>query len=275
MLAIADELAISGGAIKRAHELRIIYFKQHREELDPQATVRQTLCPQGDHVAVGESRIHVNAWAQRFRFGPEQLNQQVAACSGGEQARLAIASFMCQPADVLLLDEPTNDLDIPTLEMLEAGLIEFSGAVVVISHDRYFVDMVSTCLLALDGQGGAFALADQQQWEMVRQQLAHNNTANDTVIEATGNETGQDEGVKESVSAKPAASQLSYDEQRELRRLPERIDKAEQALAAAEQAVADVATDPVALEPALEKLQQAQAAVEKLFERWEELESSS
>ena len=161
-------------------------FRQHRDELDPELTVRDTLAPQGDQVFFPGGSMHVNAWAQRFRFGPEQLPQQVKHLSGGEKARLTIAHLMCQPADVLLLDEPTNDLDIPTLEMLEAGLVDFGGAVVVISHDRYFVDMVSTCLLALDGQGGAFALADQLQWEACRQQLADPEPEITEEVEAEG-----------------------------------------------------------------------------------------
>ena len=123
MMAMVEELSLAEGTIKPAHELRIVYFRQHRDELDPEVTVRDTLAPQGDQAFFPGGSMHVNAWAQRFRFEPEQLPQQVEYLSGGEKARLTIAHLMCQPADVLLLDEPTNDLDIPTLEMLEAGLV--------------------------------------------------------------------------------------------------------------------------------------------------------
>ena len=99
--------------------------------------------------------MHVAAWAKRFLFRSEQLDTPVARLSGGEQARILIARLMLQPADLLILDEPTNDLDIPTLEVLEESLLEFPGALVLVTHDRYLLDSVSTSILALDGQGGA------------------------------------------------------------------------------------------------------------------------
>ena len=109
--------------------------------------------------------LHVAAWARRFLFAAEQLDMPVARLSGGERARVAIAQLMLRPADVLMLDEPTNDLDIPTLEVLEESLLEFPGAVVLVTHDRFLFDRVSTVVLALDGTGGAEVFADYQQWE--------------------------------------------------------------------------------------------------------------
>src|SRR6202011_4330487 len=112
-----------------------------------------------------ERVIHVAAWAARFLFSSEQLDQPVRRLSGGERARVLIANLMLEPADVLLLDEPTNDLDIPTLEILEESLLEFPGALVLVTHDRYLLDRVSTIVLGLDGQGGAERCADYSQWE--------------------------------------------------------------------------------------------------------------
>ena len=109
--------------------------------------------------------IHVASWASRFLFSNEQLNQPVGRLSGGERARVLIAKLMLDPADLLLLDEPTNDLDIPTLEILEESLLEFRGALVLVTHDRYLLDRVSTTVLGLDGQGRAEAFADYSQWE--------------------------------------------------------------------------------------------------------------
>ena len=109
--------------------------------------------------------IHVAGWAARFQFRAEQLDLAVGRLSGGEQARVLIARLMLQPADVLLLDEPTNDLDIPTLETLEESLLEFSGAVVLVTHDRYMLDRVSTVIVGLDGKGRRAAFADCEQWE--------------------------------------------------------------------------------------------------------------
>ena len=130
--------------------LRIVYFDQNRV-LDPGLTLRRALAPDSDSVIYQDRVIHVAVWAARFLFTAEQLNQPVGRLSGGERARVLIAQLMLQPADVLLLDEPTNDLDIPTLEILEESLLEFRGALVLVTHDRYMLDRVSTVVLGLDG----------------------------------------------------------------------------------------------------------------------------
>src|SRR6202008_4479994 len=122
---------------------RIVYFDQNRV-LDPEITRRRALAPDSDSVVYQDRVIHVAAWAARFLFSAEQLNQPVERLSGGERARGLIAQLMLQSADVLLLDEPTNDLDIPTLEILEESLLEFRGALVLVTHDRYMLDRVST-----------------------------------------------------------------------------------------------------------------------------------
>src|SRR5467141_958419 len=152
------------GKIRRAEGLRIVYFDQNRE-LDPDITLRQALAPDSDAVIYQDRVIHVGAWAERFLFSAENLNQPVGRLSGGERARVLIAQLMLQPADVLLLDEPTNDLDIPTLEILEESLLEYSGALVLVTHDRFMLDRVSTVVLGLDGRGSAERFADYSQWE--------------------------------------------------------------------------------------------------------------
>jgi len=140
------------GKIQRASVLRIVYFDQTRQ-LDESGTLRRALAPDSDSVIYQDRVIHVAAWAARFLFTSEQLNQPVSRLSGGERARVLIAQLMLQPADLLLLDEPTNDLDIPTLEILEESLLEYRGALVLVTHDRYLLDRVSTVVLGLDGQG--------------------------------------------------------------------------------------------------------------------------
>src|SRR5262249_9346409 len=144
--------------------LRIVYFDQNRP-LDLEVTLRRALAPESDSVIYQDRVIHVASWAARFLFTGEQLNQPVGRLSGGERARVLIAQLMLQPADVLLLDEPTNDLDIPTLEILEETLLEFRGALVLVTHDRYLLDRVSTVVLGLDGLGAAERFADYSQWE--------------------------------------------------------------------------------------------------------------
>ena len=151
---VRGEFEPQEGKIERADKLRIVYFDQIRK-LDPEITLRRALAPDSDSVSYRDRVIHVASWADRFLFTSEQLNQPVGRLSGGERARVLIASLMLDPADVLLLDEPTNDLDIPTLEILEESLLEFPGALVLVTHDRYLLDRVSTVVLGLDGRGGA------------------------------------------------------------------------------------------------------------------------
>jgi len=153
------------GKIRRADQLRIVYFDQNRE-LNPNVTLKRALAPDADSVVYQDQVIHVAAWADRFLFSSESLNQPVGRLSGGERARILIAQLMLQPADVLLLDEPTNDLDIPTLEILEENLLEFRGALVLVTHDRYLLDRVSSMVLGLDGFGHAERFADYSQWEI-------------------------------------------------------------------------------------------------------------
>src|SRR5439155_16588629 len=143
-----------------APDLRVVTFDQHRARLDPDVSLRRTLAPSGDSVVWQGRSLHVAGWAKRFLFRPEQLETPVGRLSGGEQARVLIARLMLEPADLLLLDEPTNDLDIPTLEALEESLLQFPGAVVLVTHDRFLLDRVATTLLVLDGTGGATAFAD-------------------------------------------------------------------------------------------------------------------
>ena len=127
-------------------------FAQDRgAHLDPETSLRRTLCPEGDSVLYRGCPIHVAGWAKRFLFRDDQLETPVGRLSGGERARVMIARLMLAPADVLLLDEPTNDLDIPTLEVLEDSLLDFPGAMVLVSHDRYLLDRVSTIVIGLDG----------------------------------------------------------------------------------------------------------------------------
>src|SRR5229473_1701448 len=169
---IARTLAPDAGEIEHADGLRLVRFEQHRPGLDPEQSLRRALSPDGDTVTFQSRSVHVASWAKRFLFRPEQLEVPVGRLSGGEQARIFIARLMREPADLLILDEPTNDLDIPTLEVLEDSLAEFDGGLVLVTHDRFMLERVSTMILALDGEGGAQTYADYAQWEAARTQRA-------------------------------------------------------------------------------------------------------
>src|ERR1700757_903490 len=161
---LLGELEPQVGKIRKADNLRVVYFDQNRR-LDPDVLLRRALAPDSDSVIYQDRVIHVASWAARFLFTGEDLNRPVGRLSGGERARVLIAQLMLQPADVLLLDEPTNDLDIPTLEILEESLLEFTGALVLVTHDRFLLDRVSTVVFGLDGLGGAERFADYFQGE--------------------------------------------------------------------------------------------------------------
>jgi ATP-binding cassette subfamily F protein uup len=259
--AITGEIALSAGDIRRAPGLRIVYFSQMRE-LDTSLTLRRALAPDSDSVVYQDRVAHVAGYASRFLFTGEQLNQPVERLSGGERARVLIARLMLQPADVLILDEPTNDLDIPTLEILEESLLEFPGALVLVTHDRYLLDRVTNAVLGLDGLGNAVLFADYLQWEAWRDQQI---------------QAGSEAAAKEVPQPAPAVSstsrirrKLSYMEQREYDTLEKRIDEADARLRAAEQRtqVSEVVIDPGALTAALAELEAAKAEHHAVYERW-------
>jgi ABC transport system ATP-binding/permease protein len=260
---LRGEVAPSAGEIRRADRLRIVYFDQTRT-LDPTLTLRRALAPEGDSVIYQERAIHVASWAARFLFKGEQLNQPVERLSGGERARVLIAQLMLQPADVLLLDEPTNDLDIPTLEILEESLLEFRGSLVLVTHDRYMLDRVSTIVLGLDGQGGAESFADYSQWELW--QVARK--------EETAHRNGSAPRPAAPRPEPPAKKKLSYLEAREYAGLEQRIAQAEESLRQKRANAEDpaIASDAERLLLAHSELQQAQKDVDALYERWAELE---
>src|SRR4029077_4141718 len=166
----------SAGTVFRADGLEVAYFAQGRDALDPDRTVANTVCPDGDYVSFRGARVHVRGYLERFLFSSEQTTMSVGKLSGGEQSRLLLAQLMLRPAHVLVLDEPTNDLDLATLSVLEESLTEFDGAVLLVSHDRYFLDQVATTILAFDTRPEAPAsvvpFASLGQWESWRAETA-------------------------------------------------------------------------------------------------------
>lgn len=255
-------LAPSAGTIKRANNLRIVYFSQMRE-IDTTLTLRRALAPDSDAVVYQGSVVHVASYAAKFLFTGEQLNQPVERLSGGERARILIARLMLQPADVLMLDEPTNDLDIPTLEILEEALLEFKGALVLVTHDRYLLDRVSNVVLGLDGKGSAQLFADYTQWEDWRAETTRAPGAASTAVAASA----------AAANAKNAKKKLSYLEQREFDSIETRVEAADAAVEAAQSRVEDpkVATDAALLTEALAALDAAHTEQSAAYDRWAEL----
>jgi ATP-binding cassette subfamily F protein uup len=262
---LRGEIDPAEGSIRRADALRMVYFSQMRE-LDESLTLRRALAPEGDAVMHQGREVHVASWAARFLFTSEQLNQPVRNLSGGERARVLIAKLMLEPADVLLLDEPTNDLDIPTLEILEENLLDFPGALVLVTHDRYLLNRVSSTVLGLDGRGHTGRFADYAQWEdWIAEQEASAVKANTANSASPAN------------SASTTKKKLSYLEAREFAAIEKRVEQSDARLHSARERVEHpaIATDAAALQKALLELDAAQHESDALYARWAELTEKS
>jgi ATP-binding cassette subfamily F protein uup len=266
---LRGEIGPAEGSIRRAEALRLVYFSQMRE-LDESLTLRRALAPEGDGLNYQGRQVHVASWAARFLFTSEQLNQPVRNLSGGERARVLIAKLMLEPADVLLLDEPTNDLDIPTLEIIEENLLDFPGALVLVTHDRYLLNRVSSTVLGLDGRGHTGRFADYGQWEdWIEEQEAEQNKSGST-LSASSASTVSANSLPPQAGGK---KKLSYLEAREFAAIEQRVEVSDARLAAAHERVEspEIATNAAALQEALLELDAAQHENDALYARWTEL----
>jgi ATP-binding cassette subfamily F protein uup len=277
---LQGEIEPDEGTIRRADALRVVHFSQDRTaHFDPETTLRRMLSPAGDSLIYRDRAIHVAGWAKRFLFREEQLEMPMSRLSGGEKARVLIARLMLETADVLFLDEPTNDLDIPTLEVLEESLLEFPGALVLVSHDRYLLDRVSTVVIGLAGggeargRGEAGLFADYSQWEASRNARPEIKSSPETRFgpETRSGESGPDENALPA-SAAGQRKKLSYLEQREWDSMERQILESERELARWEREVQNAASDAERLPEAYAKLRDAHTRVEELYARWAELE---
>ena len=262
---MSGELEPDTGTIKRAVDLRVVTFSQHRCTLDPRVTLQEALCPVGDMVDYRGKQVHVTGWARRFLFEPDQLATHVGNLSGGEQARLLIANLMLTPADVLLLDEPTNDLDIPSLEVLEAALLEFPGAMALITHDRFMLERIATEFVGLDDAGGIKEFQTVEQWYAY--QRNQENAAKIRHRDATQ--------TTKAAPRKTSRRKRSYKDQREYEGMESAILKAEAHVEMLETKAADPQTiaDHVKADATFRELSIAQENVKTLYARWTELEA--
>ena len=260
MSLLTGDLQPSRGTIKKADDLRVEYFDQNREQLDPHIPLRNALSQTGDSVVYQDKEVHIITWAKRFLFKPSQLELPVGQLSGGEQARVLIARLMLRPADLLLLDEPTNDLDIQSLEVLEESLMEFQGAICLVTHDRALLSRVATGLLGLDEEHPQL-YSDFDQWAQAQVSKAP----------ATASPSAPPPKKPKTVQA------LSYPEQKELRQIESKIAKAEERVQELEAYLAseDAARDLVGLEKKWQNLGDAKAELERLYGRWAYLDAKA
>jgi ATP-binding cassette subfamily F protein uup len=260
---ILGENQPDAGKVLRASNLKIAVFDQARTSLNPEQSLEEALIGDGKSFVWNGVEYTAIAWGRRFLFRPEQLSLPIKRLSGGEQARVLISKLMRTPADILILDEPTNDLDIPTLEVLEESIDEFPGAVVLVTHDRYLLDRVSTQVVGLSGDGVSEVFASYLQWEMAREARSQQQRGR---AKRSPQATGSD-------SPRSRAG-LSFTEQHELAGMEKAIEVAEKQLSTIEQALGapEAAMDQEMLTRLCDELAIAQAEVDRLYARWDELE---
>jgi ATP-binding cassette subfamily F protein uup len=215
---LLGELAPSAGRVRLGTRLEVAYFDQLRERLDPDLTVAESIVVGGEYFELGGERRHVLGYLQEFLFSPERARTPVGSLSGGERSRLLLARLFAKPANVLVLDEPTNDLDIETLELLEERLLEFSGTILLVSHDRAFVDNVVTSTLAFEGEGNVYEyVGGYTDWLRQRRRPAP---------AAAAEAKPAPRKVEAEATSTPA--KLNGKERRELEALPAQIEALEQ-----------------------------------------------
>lgn len=248
------------GTVFKSDHLEVAYFEQNRDSLDPQVSVAKSLSPHGDQVIYRGSPVHVRGYLDRFMFSQMQMNMPVGRLSGGEQSRLLLARLMLQDANILVLDEPTNDLDLATLALLEDCLTEFAGVVLLVTHDRFFLDRVATRILAFhpQGQGKTDYFETLGQWEDWHREACVEKPA----------------PVVEVVKSSAKKTKLSYKEQREFDGMEEMIRKLEQeieALSSQLQLPATASNSSQVLE-ITSRMGSLQDKIDALYNRWAELE---
>ncbi|MFD2166695.1 ABC transporter ATP-binding protein [Thalassotalea euphylliae] len=267
---LMEQLTPSSGKVRIGVNLNIAYFDQHREQLDPNKTVQDTVADGKQEVMLNGRSRHVLGYLQDFLFSPKRARTPVRALSGGEKNRLLLARQFLRPNNLLILDEPTNDLDIETLELLEEVVANYQGTVVLVSHDRDFVNNCVNSCLYFDGSGHIEQIVGG--YDDVEQHLAYKASQAKQAAEI------HESKVKE-VSKKPTNQQtkkkLSYKEARELEALPDEIDNLESLIGSLQEQVnqPDFFTqDNESTQKILNQLQEYESKLEAAFDRWQELD---
>ncbi len=274
---LLGELTPDSGRVKLGTKLEIAYSDQLRGQLDPDKNLIDNICGGQDFIEIGGKRRHAISYLGDFLFSPERVRTPAKALSGGEQNRAILARLFSRPANLLVLDEPTNDLDIETLELLEEILLDFDGTVLLVSHDREFMDNVVTSLLVLAGDGTVVEQAGSySDWEARGGKLT---PSEDRPAQKSRAGTDSDAATQSPVQAVTEAAKkprkLSYKDQRELEALPAQIEALETGIAALEARVSDPGFyqgEREEIERTTAELAQLHAQLESAFERWAELE---
>jgi ATP-binding cassette subfamily F protein uup len=293
---LLGDLEPTEGSIRRGTNLQVAYFDQLRGELDLSRNALDNLSEGREFIDINGQSKHVLGYLQEFLFTPERARSPVRVFSGGERARLLLAKLFSKPANILVLDEPTNDLDVETLELLEEQLAEFAGTVIVISHDREFLDNVVTETVFLDGsgrvreyvggysdwrrQGGRFpaevAGARPDRHDKAAKSGKQSDKKKQPDLPAKSGQGGSGSSV--GGTSKPKPVKLSYKLKLELEQLPDQIEALEQEVASIQARIASpefYSGSPEDVAATLEALEKKEASLEKVIERWMDLEEQS
>jgi len=270
---LLGEIEPDEGEVRRGANVQVAYYDQQREQLEPERTVFETVGDGNDWVTVNGTARHVNAYLADFLFPPERASSPVKALSGGERNRLLLARLFTRPANVLVLDEPTNDLDLETLELLEAELVDWPGTLLIVSHDRAFLDNVVTSTFVFEGDGQIQEyVGGYEDW--VRQRATAVNSPSPSARSAAL-ATPANPAADEPAQA-PAVRKLSYREQREFEDLPARIESLEgeqRDLNAAVQDPQFYTKGADAIQASLKRLEAVGSELLTVYARWDELDA--
>ncbi|MFC4699463.1 ABC transporter ATP-binding protein [Glaciecola siphonariae] len=283
---LLGELEPDVGEVMRGVNLEVAYFDQHRSQLELDKPLIDVIADGKREVMVNGNPRHVISYLQDYLFSPERVNAPVSTLSGGEKNRLMLAKLMLKPSNLLILDEPTNDLDVETLELLESLLVEYQGTVLLVSHDREFIDNVVTSSLVFEGAGNinqfVGGYSDTLAW-YAQQDAQHASSAKakkqsapaSSVSTQAKHEPAPDAVKRDNSATQKKANKLSYNDRRELEQLPKQIERLESDIEAVQARIneADFFLQPSEkTQPVLDELQKHETALENAFERWEALE---
>lgn len=266
---LLGELTPQTGRIEQGSQLKIAYFDQLRSELDETLNVRDSLAQGNEYISINDEKIHILTYLQNFLFSPERARTPISTLSGGERARLLLAKLFARPANVLVFDEPSNDLDIETLELLEENIANYPGTVLIVSHDRRFLDNTVTSMLIFNPKSGRI---EQHIGGMSDWLEAHslNDKANDTTP-APKKAAKKEERAK----SKPTIKRLTYKEKQELNALPDRIEALEKSITTQTQSLQNPAfyqQDQEQQRKLFAELEETRLQHEACLARWMELE---
>lgn len=264
------------GTVKEGTRLEVAYFDQQRAQLNEKANALENVAGGQDFIDLGNRRPHVMSYLQDFLFTPDRARAPITRLSGGERNRLLLARLFAKPSNLLVMDEPTNDLDVETLELLEERLVEYNGTLLLVSHDREFLDNVVTSIFVFDGSGRIEeSVGGYSDW--LARQEARSGKRRPSGKPGQENKARKG-GAKSGKSSNQSAGGLNFNQQKELERLPEQIEQLEQQIAERTERLSDPSlhtNQPEAVPELNREIGELQSSLDEAYRRWEELDAAS